>query len=92
MTDDTEREWHLDKRVPIALILAILVQTATVIWWARGLDARVSALEEGKGATASQSNQLNNIATDVAVLKSQMGDIKIAVEKLTDIRRDNPAR
>jgi len=36
MTDATEcngNSWHLDKRVPIALIAAILLQTGTAIWW-----------------------------------------------------------
>lgn len=33
--------WHLDKRVPIALIAAIIVQTVTIVWWAASIDARV---------------------------------------------------
>jgi hypothetical protein len=34
--------WHLDRRVPIALILTLLMQTAGFGWWASGLDHRVS--------------------------------------------------
>lgn len=34
--------WHLDKRVPIALIVTLLAQTAGVVWWAAGLEYRVS--------------------------------------------------
>ncbi|MBI1274222.1 MAG: hypothetical protein GC131_09105 [Alphaproteobacteria bacterium] len=26
--------WHLDRRVPLALILAIILQTFTAVWWA----------------------------------------------------------
>lgn len=33
--------WHLDKRVPIALIVTIIVQTGGMIWWASGLTHRV---------------------------------------------------
>jgi hypothetical protein len=33
--------WHLDKRVPLALILSLAVQTAAVVWWAAALSARV---------------------------------------------------
>jgi cell division protein FtsB len=29
-----ENSWHLDKRIPIAFLLAILMQTATAVWWA----------------------------------------------------------
>ena len=32
--------WHLDKRVPIGIIAALIVQSATVVWWARGLEER----------------------------------------------------
>lgn len=38
--------WHLDKRVPIAIILAIFVQTAGVVWWAARLEARVERMEQ----------------------------------------------
>jgi TolA-binding protein len=33
--------WHLDKRVPIAIITAIAVQTFGIVWWAATLSARV---------------------------------------------------
>lgn len=48
--------WHLDKRVPIAIILAIFVQTAGVVWWAARLEARVVTLEKAN----------TEIATDLA--------------------------
>ncbi len=31
--------WHLDKRVPIALLLGLLAQAAVAVWWASGKDA-----------------------------------------------------
>ena len=34
--------WHLDKRVPLALILTIVLQTAGVVWWAAGIAAQVT--------------------------------------------------
>lgn len=37
--------WQLDKKVPIALILAILLQTAAGVWYAAKQDARVEMLE-----------------------------------------------
>ena len=48
--------WHLDKRVPIAIILAIFVQTAGVVWWAARLENRVVTLEKAN----------TEIATDLA--------------------------
>lgn len=42
----TEKEWHLDKRVPIALIMALVLQTTSIIWWAANLDNRVAQNEK----------------------------------------------
>jgi len=37
--------WHLDKRVPVALILAIFIQTIAGAWWLATLNNRVSNAE-----------------------------------------------
>jgi hypothetical protein len=34
MSEERQEAWHLDKRVPIALIAAIVMQTMGAIWWA----------------------------------------------------------
>ncbi len=40
-----DRHWHLDKRVPIALIITIVMQTIGIVWWAASLSERVATLE-----------------------------------------------
>jgi len=42
--DDTR--WHLDKRVPIALVVLIIAQTAGAIWWASAVNGSIMALEK----------------------------------------------
>lgn len=37
--------WHLDKKVPLALIMAMALQTLGVIWWAASLSTRVDHQE-----------------------------------------------
>lgn len=37
--DPATGNFHLDKRVPIALIVTIVVQTAGIVWWAAGVQA-----------------------------------------------------
>jgi hypothetical protein len=39
-------DWHLDKKVSLSLILAILVNTGTVAWWASGMQTRVENLAQ----------------------------------------------
>lgn len=38
-----EQEWHLDKRVPIALILALVLQVAAAVYWASKMESRIEA-------------------------------------------------
>jgi hypothetical protein len=73
---DDDRQWHWDKKVPIALILTIGLQTGGAIWWARGLDARIAALEKTDQSRTSQADQLMNIAVDIAVLKENVKTTK----------------
>ena len=41
---DDKEPWHLDKKVPIALIITILVQTGGAIWWAATQESRLSSV------------------------------------------------
>ena len=40
-----DQRWHLDRRVPIALIVTIVMQTIGIVWWAASISARVDVLE-----------------------------------------------
>ncbi len=41
----SEDHWHLDKRVPVALITVMVSWIVTTVWWASALDNRVAHLE-----------------------------------------------
>ncbi len=53
-----DRHWHLDKRVPVALILTILAQTIGAVWWAASLSARVDVLERDWARFAAVAERL----------------------------------
>jgi hypothetical protein len=46
VTEQDRREWHLDRRFSFALILTIIGQIGTGVWFAAKMDSRVAALEE----------------------------------------------
>jgi hypothetical protein len=58
-------DWHLDRKVPLALILAfsltIGVQTRTIVWWASGLTSRVEQLDKQAAASAPQGDRLTRV-------------------------------
>jgi len=55
MADEGGRQWHLDKRVPIALIFAIMMQSAAAVWWASGISERMSQIERRQEAAGARS-------------------------------------
>jgi hypothetical protein len=41
LSDIPETQWHLDKRIPVALIVTLLAYGGIGLWWAAGMEARV---------------------------------------------------
>ena len=72
-------EWHLDKRVPITLLIAIIAQTFALGWFIKGIDSRVSAVEERTvqleldAAQRRQASETN--ATGIAVINQNLAEI-----------------
>jgi hypothetical protein len=83
---DNDRAWHLDRRVPIALILALFAQTGSFIWWASGINQRVSALEEKQtiqsASAPMQSDRLTRVETKVETIQRDVTEIKSDIKSL----------
>ncbi len=45
MTPVEREPWHLDKKVPLAFIMTMFLQTIGIIWWAASLSTRVDHQE-----------------------------------------------
>ena len=65
-------------------IMAMIVNGSAVIWWASSINQRVGLLEDHDKARATQ-------ASDIAVIKSQIGDIKAWVDRQQD-KEDGKSR
>lgn len=64
--------WHLDKRLPIALIVTLFLQSAAIIWWAATTSTRLDQVEAHVNSLkASQSTLMTELAAqgraDVAI-------------------------
>jgi hypothetical protein len=71
-----EREWHLDKKVPIALILTLAFQTAAIVWWAASISARVDTLEQRTIAAAPQAERIVRLETKLDGVIDKIAEIK----------------
>jgi hypothetical protein len=78
--------WVLDKKVPIALILAILGQTAAGVWWAANISARVNQSEvrvrvlESADQKAAEIN--TRVAESLASFKASQEAMKNAIDRI----------
>ena len=73
--------WHLDRKVPIALILAILLQTIGIGWWGASTNARLNALEEKATLASSQPERLARVETKLETVQDGIVEIKSILRK-----------
>ena len=96
MLNQSENEWHLDKKVPITLIAAILGQTFGFGVWAANLSARLDNLERQNPTVSAEFAKLETAREAAALqLNTVQGDIKALLElaRRNDTRntvKDNP--
>jgi hypothetical protein len=82
-----EYRWHLDRKVPLALIVAIAAQTSAVSWWAATLSARVDLLERQVVAIGPQAERIIRLESKVDGIASGLWEIKSLIDRRPDSRR-----
>lgn len=83
MSDREDERWHLDRRVPIALMVTIAIQTGAMIWWASSLSERVNHLERQANATAPQGDRLTRVEVKIETALEGITEIKRLIRKET---------
>jgi hypothetical protein len=84
MTEDDrvyEQSWHLDRKVPIALILAIIFQTAGIIWFAAGIYHRIETLERDAIARGPQGDRLTRVEVKLENVQEGITEIKRLIQR-----------
>lgn len=74
--DGSGKEWHLDKRVNISIIFAVLMQTALALWWASAISTRVDQLERTSALAADQSTRIVRLETKMDGIFQSLAEIK----------------
>ncbi|MEQ8267638.1 MAG: hypothetical protein RH982_10610 [Parvibaculum sp.] len=74
-TKDEERAWHLDRRVPIAVIVTLLLQSAAALVWAGAANERLSALE-------TRAERIDEMAERTVRLEERARAVSAALERI----------
>lgn len=81
---EPEPQWHLDKRVPLAIIITIFLQTAGFIYvvstWKADVDARLSQLEKSDTDRKPQESRLIRLEERLESIKSSLVRIESKLE------------
>lgn len=80
---EADARWHLDKRVPIALLLALVAQTGTGFWWAATTSERINNLEKRAEFSAPQADRLTRVEVKLDVVQEALGEIKRLIQAKT---------
>ena len=82
-----DNQWHLDKRVPIALILTILMQTGAMIAWGASLNQRVAHLEKEIAERSDYAERITRQETLMEGLLKAFNRVEDKVDRLLDESR-----
>jgi len=63
---ERQSNWHVGKEIPLAMIGALLLQTACVIWWAASISAQTDANRQALAAFAITQNSVDKRQDDDA--------------------------
>lgn len=76
-TDETQdRQWHLDKKVPLALIVTIIAQTMAIVWWAATASSRLDQLERQVNTAAPQAERIIRLETKMDGIAEAISELK----------------
>lgn len=88
MTDDpATKEWHLDKRVPLALIVTIVLQTIVFGYWAGQTSNSVATLQDQVRVLSSYQERLTRVETRVDSANDMLARIDARLERMEDRSR-----
>lgn len=88
MTDNESGPgWHLDKKVPLAILGSIAMQTAIIIWWASGVEHRMQTFEQ-RIAEIGLVNKAQDTRSDIMDSERRINLQRLSrvEQSLTDIR------
>ena len=86
MSEVQDRQWHLDKKVPLALIMTIIGQTVVAAWGASNLWTRVGELERQMQLAAPQFERIIRLETKVDGITGSLSEIKALINRRIEQR------
>lgn len=89
--ENGQQHWTVDRRIPVAFLLALLAQTVGGVWWAATIteSVRSMSMEHDKRLTRLEAvRESDRVGERLATLEVQMTDVRSAVLRIDDRTRE----
>jgi hypothetical protein len=90
MSEPSDKEWHLDKRVPIGIIAAIVFQTITFValgsQWMAKMELRVDTIERALEDRRTQGDRLIILEQKLGFISETVSSIARKIDGLKEER------
>ena len=87
-----EQEWHLSKSVPLTFVVAIFLQTVSLVWYVSSMDNNIKNNEKELLRQDVRLGSLEDVvqsqALTLARIDENIKSIRIMMEKVSD--RNDP--
>lgn len=86
-----QEHWHLDKKVPLSIILAMIVQAGMVIWTVADIKKDVEVLKAALVQQLDRDSRQDRAASEaVSLVREDIKEVKSMLARLLDreIRQD----
>lgn len=80
MSGENDDKWHLDRRIPIALILTIAIQTAGISYYFGAITTRLEQAEKIIEARTPISERVTRMEVQLTTIHRDVRDIKEAIK------------
>lgn len=79
-TPPPQEQWHLDKKVPISIIVALFIQTVVFVYvgttWKADTDSRIAALEKSESSRDNHESRLVILEQGIVYIRGDLAEIK----------------
>lgn len=73
--------WQVDRKIPLATVLTLLLQTGGVVWWASSTNTRLSNVEAQVSLVMPQGDRLTRVEMKVESALDGIAEIKAILRK-----------
>ncbi len=82
MSDPASEKWHMDRRIPLALIVTIGIQTAGVFFWMGQLSVRIDQLERQITMASQNDSRLTRLEVQIDNATKLLTNIERKMENI----------